>query len=173
LDSMDGVARRLPMSLALTTEDRATLAAALARAKRVRQWRRYQAVLLVGDGTSPEQAAHAVGASRASVYNWVASWQRDGVTALADTPRPATGARRLDGRAEGIVNDLLASDPQQHGYHATGWTVPLVHGELVKRGYAVSARTTRRTLHRLGWRWKRPKYVLGRPDPAYAEKKGR
>ncbi len=34
-------------------------------------------------------------------------------------------------------------------------------------------RTVRRTLHRLGWRWKRPKYVLGRPDPAYAEKKSR
>jgi hypothetical protein len=25
-------------------------------------------------------------------------------------------------------------------------------------------------LHRLGYRWKRPQYVLGRPDPAYAEK---
>ncbi len=37
----------------------------------------------------------------------------------------------------------------------------------------MSERTTRRTLRRLGWRGKRPKYVLGRPDPQYAEKKGR
>jgi len=28
-----------------------------------------------------------------------------------------------------------------------------------------------RTLHRLGYRWKRPKFVLGRPDRGYAEKK--
>ena len=161
------------MVLVLTVEDRTALAAALAREKRVRQWRRCQAVLLVGEGKSPEEAAQAVGASRASVYNWVAAWQRAGLAGLADAPRPAQGKRRLDAAGERAVNDLLASDPQAHGHHATGWTVPLVHGELVKRGYAMSARTTRRTLHRLGWRWKRPKYVLGRPDPAYAEKKGR
>jgi hypothetical protein len=48
--------------------------------------------------------------------------------------------------------------------------------ELNKRGWAAAERTIRRTLHRLGWRWqtgKRPKFVLGRPDPAYAEKKSR
>jgi transposase len=161
------------MLLSLSPEDRATLAVALAHEKRVRQWRRYQAVLLIADGAAPETAAHAVGASRASVYNWLAAWQRGGVRALADAPRPATGKRRLDAAAERAVDALLASDPQAHGHHTTGWTVPLVHSELVTRGYAVSARTVRRTLHRLGWRWKRPKYVLGRPDPAYAEKKGR
>jgi len=36
----------------------------------------------------------------------------------------------------------------------------------------VHEHTLRRTLKRLGYRWKRPQYVLGRPDPAYAEKKG-
>ena len=161
------------MLLVLTVEDRATLTAALAREKRVRQWRRYRAVLLVGEGESPEDAAQAVGASRASVYNWVAAWRQEGSAALADAPRPLRGNRRLDAAGERAVNDLLASDPQAHGHHATGWTVPLVHGELVRLGYAVSERTTRRTLRRLGWRWKRPKYVLGRPDPQYDEKKGR
>src|SRR5262245_14242997 len=42
--------------------------------------------------------------------------------------------------------------------------------ELAQRGWPAAERTIRRTLHRLGWRWKRPKYVLGRPDPAYVEK---
>lgn len=161
------------MLLVLTVEDRAALTTALAREKRVRQWRRYQAVLLVGEGRSPEAAAQAVGGSRASVYNWVAAWRREGSAALADAPRPVRGRRRLDAAGEEVVTDLLASDPQQHGHHATGWTVPLIHGELTKRGYIISERTTRRTLRRLGWRWKRPKYVLGRPDPQYDEKKGR
>ena len=60
-----------------------------------------------------------------------------------------------------------------HGYAATDWTVPLLRTELSRRGHVLSERALRRTLHRLGWRWKRPKYVLGRPDPAYAAKKGR
>lgn len=68
---------------------------------------------------------------------------------------------------------LLTEDPQAHGFAATDWTVPLVRTALAQHGYGLSERTLRRTLHRLGYRWKRPKYVLGRPDPAYEAKKGR
>ena len=71
------------------------------------------------------------------------------------------------------MTELLRQDPQARGWHATGWTVPLVRTELERAGYPAAERTIRRTLHRLGWHWKRPKYVLGRPDPGYAEKKGR
>lgn len=72
-----------------------------------------------------------------------------------------------------LLDGLLAEDPQQRGHHATGWTIPLLHGEVRAAGIAVSDHTVRRAVRRLGWRWKRPKYVLGRPDPAYVEKKGR
>ena len=71
-----------------------------------------------------------------------------------------------------VLVALLATDPQAHGHQATGWTVPLLRAELANAGYAVGERTVRRALHRLGYRWKRPHYVLGRPDPAYAEKRG-
>ena len=50
--------------------------------------------------------------------------------------------------------------------------MPLVRTELALAGVVVGERTIRRALHRLGYRWKRPQYGLGRPDPAYAEKKG-
>ena len=72
-----------------------------------------------------------------------------------------------------MLNTLLETEPQHRDYHTTGWTVPLLRTELAQAGYPVRERTIRRTLHRLGWLWKRPKYVLGRPDPAYAEKRGR
>jgi transposase len=49
----------------------------------------------------------------------------------------------------------------------------LLRTALVQQGWIAAERTLRRTLHRLGWRWKRPKFVLGRPDPAYMEKKSR
>lgn len=98
-------------------------------------------MLLVAEGKPPEDVAQAVGSSRASVYNWVAAGRRGGVGALADAPRPAVSTRWLDGDGEQVVNDLLASDPQAHGHHATGCTVPLMHGELTGRGYTVSERT--------------------------------
>src|SRR3712207_602844 len=47
-----------------------------------------------------------------------------------------------------------------------------IKSELAKACYVVSERTVRRTLKGPGFRWKRPKYVLGRPDPDHESKKG-
>ncbi len=78
--------------------------------------------------------------------------------------------RRLDAAGEQRLAELLGSDPQAAAYATTGWAVPLLHTELAKGGWRASERTIRRTLHRLGWVWKRPRFVLGWPDPAYAAK---
>lgn len=160
------------MELVLTDDERAALTDAAAREKRVRRWRRYRAVLLVADGVAPTAAAITVGCSRASVYNWVAAWRAEGLGGVVEaahvSPPPAHTAS-----LETVLTERLGDDPQAHGHHATGWTVPLLHGEVRAAGIAVSEATVRRAVRRLGWRWKRPKYVLGRPDPQYAEKKGR
>jgi transposase len=158
------------MGVALTVADAAALAAAEAGERRVRRWRRYRALRLLAGGQPPGAVAAAVGCSERSVYYWAAAWRRAGPAGLAEPPHGGR-ARALDARAEGLLEGLLADDPQGRGYHATGWTVPALRAELAAAGYAVGERTIRRALHRLGWRWKRPKYVLGRPDPAYAEKK--
>jgi len=160
------------MSLVPSESDRATLTDAAARERRVRQWRRYQAVLLVADGTSPPEAAASVGCSRASVYSWLAAWRERGLAGLVEATHPPP-IQAHAAPLETLLTALLADDPQRHGHHATGWTVPLLHGEAQAAGIGVSDHTVRRAVRRLGWRWKRPKYVLGRPDPAYAEKKGR
>ena len=160
------------MQLTLTDDEREALVTAAAHERRVRHWRRFQALLRVADGKSPETAAEAVGGSRASVYNWLAAGQRAGIAGLVERPHAAP-IRAHTAPLERLLMTLLTSDPQMYGHHATGWTVPLLHGEVTRAGYQVSARTVRRIVRRLGWRWKRPKYVLGRPDPAYAAKKGR
>jgi transposase len=82
------------------------------------------------------------------------------------------GRAKLGAAGEAALAALLDEDPQSRGYQATGWTVPMLRRELAQAGCAVGERTIRRALHRVGYRWKRPQYVLGRPDPAYAEKKG-
>lgn len=159
------------MQVTMTDDQRAVLEAAVQRERRTRTWKRYQAVLLLADGQGPVATAQAVRCSVGSVYHWAAIWQRDGVAGLAEGPHPGL-ARRLDAAGEALLTDLLATDPQQRDFQGSGWTVPMLGTALAQAGYQVSARTIRRTLHRLGYRWKRPQYVLGRPDPDYAEKRG-
>jgi transposase len=159
------------MLLHVTEQERAALEAAAAAEPRVRRWRRYQAVLLLAAGQPPTAIAQSLHCSRASVYAWIAAWRQDGLVGLQEGAHGG-GWRKLDAAGEGLLADLLSVDPQTHGHQATGWTVPLLRGELAQAGYGIGARTIRRALHRLGYRWKRPQYVLGRPDPAYAEKRG-
>jgi transposase len=156
----------------ILTEDQKTgLQEALAAEPRVRHWRRYQAIWLLGQDDDPIKVAAALGCSLASVYNWALSWHRSGVGGLKEAKHQGR-VRSLDGSAEAELESLLTQDPQERGYHASGWTILLLQQELGKVGYQVSGKTIRRTLHRLGWRWKRPKYVLERPDPEYQAKKG-
>lgn len=159
------------MPLTMTETDRRAVAAVAAVEKNVRRWRRYQAVLLVADGHTPAAVGQTLRCSRASVYAWVAAWRQQGVAGLHEGDHGG-GRVKLDASGAAVLAGRLRTDPQTWGYQATGWTVPLLRTELAATGYAVSAHTVRRTLHRLGYRWQRPQDVLGRPDPAYAEKKG-
>jgi transposase len=159
------------MHLEMTAPQGTELEAAAAVEPRVRRWRRYQAVRLLAEGQPPTVVAQSLGCSRASVYAWAAAWRQDGVAGLRDAAHGG-GRVKLDAAGEAIMQALLATDPQTHGHQATGWTVPLLQGELAQEGYQVGQRTIRRALPRLGYRWKRPQYVLGRPDPASAEQRG-
>lgn len=163
----------------LTDADRTALEEAQRTTKRVREWRRLQAVRLLDAGREAPEVALALGCSASSVYYWADDWRAAGLAGLAEGPH-AGRPQRLDADAAATLEQLLADDPQapEYGYAATEWTAPLLRTELTRRGYTLSERTLRRTLHRLGYRWKRPKYVLGkyvlgRPDPADAAKKGR
>lgn len=156
----------------VTDDDRRALDAAVRTARRVRDWRRLQAVRLLADGHEAPQVAQALGCSASSVYYWANDWREIGLEGLVEGPH-AGRPRRLDGDAEATLTQVLTDDPHTYGYAANDWTAPLLRTELARRGHALSERTLRRSLHRLGYRWKRPKYVLGRPDPAYEAKKGR
>jgi transposase len=161
------------MGLTLKPEERVALAEAASKEKRVRNWRRMRAIELLAEGRKPEAVAEALGCARSSVFAWAKAWRERGLWGLREGSRPGR-KRSLQGRAELLLEELLKEgDPQKRGYRSSGWTVPLLKSELAKGGYVVSERTVRRTLKRLGFRWKRPKYVLGRPDPDHESKKGR
>ena len=160
------------MQMALSAHEWDELERAQRHERRVRTWKRYQAIRLLAQGQTPAEVAEAVGCRVSSGYNWVAAWKRRGNAGLHEDHH---GGRLwvLDAAGQHELETLLVTDPHEQGEQATEWTVPLLLTPLSQAGYAVSEHTLRRTLHRLGWRWKRPRYELGRPDPAYEVKKTR
>lgn len=159
------------MSVTLSETQRVELETAASAEKGVRRWKRFRAVLLRAEGMSVAAVARALQCSEASVYGWTARWRRSGVAGLREGDHGG-GKAKLDPAGQALLVGLLATDPQARSHQATGWTVPLLHTELAAAGYRLSPRTVRRAVHRLGYRWKRPQYVLGRPDPDYEAKKG-
>src|SRR5947209_16200408 len=90
-------------------------------------------------------------------------------TALADDDRQGR-PRILTEDTEDLLRLLLTCSPQDLGYPATSWTVPLLQQELESDlGRRPSDDTVRRGLHQLGYVWKRPRYVLA-PDPEREKK---
>jgi transposase len=127
---------------------------------------------LAADGVPVADICRNLGCVRSSVYDWVAHWRRTrDPAALADAARSGQPPV-LDAPHRARLAELLDEPPEAHGYKAGGWTVPLlaVHFATVEQ-VPVSETTLRRVLHALGYRWKRPRYVLARRDPERAKKK--
>ena len=159
--------------LELSGTERDTLAEALRTTRVRRHWVRLRALWLAAEGRPVPEIAHELGAGASSVFAWVAQWRTThDPAALADAPRSGRHPV-LDDPLRAQLEALLAVPPEVHGYQTTGWTVPLLqhHFTAVLR-VPVSGTTLRRVLHALGYRWKRPRYVLARRDPERAGKKG-
>src|SRR4051794_41963349 len=107
------------MALLLTEQDRNGLETAAAAERRVRRWRRYQAVLLLATGQSPGSVAQSLDCSRASVYAWVAAWRRTGIAGLQEGAHG--GWRKLDAAGGEVPPALLGPGPPKQGPQAAGW----------------------------------------------------
>lgn len=154
----------------LKAQERRQLRKMLQEAREARLYRRVLAVLEYDRGTPISMAAQSLGVSRQSVHNWIVRLREHGDAAqLHDAPhtgRPACAGEEFDA----VLRALLIESPEQLGYHAMYWTVPLLQDQLRQRlGEDYSDDTIRRGLHRLGYTWKRPRYVL-MPDPEREKK---
>ena len=70
------------MGLMLDSRERAQLAEAASKEKRVRNWRRMRAIELLAEGRRPEVVAAALGCARSSVYAWAKAWREGGLSGL-------------------------------------------------------------------------------------------
>jgi transposase len=152
------------VALRLTVRDRETVGHAARHTPDAREARRALALLDLDAGESPTRVAERYRVSRSTVYEWAARW-RDADRPRADRLRDADRSGRppaTRAAVESALAALMPTAPTDHGYRHPAWTAPLLLAHLGRQGVAASDTTVRRALHRLGYRWKRPRFVLAR-----------
>ena len=141
----------------LTPRQRHRLRALMKTASDARMYRRALALLERDRGTPVEQVAAMLGLHRSTISAWCRRYQQQQhPQALVD--RPGRGRRRLLTPAcLRVVRQALRHKPDQLGYTATEWTVPLLPEHLHRMTQVrISDDTLRRPLHRMRYRFKRP-----------------
>ena len=141
-----------------------------------RMVRRAQALVWLQQGEGVAEIAHRLGLSKRAIYKIVERYQarsdRPVVERLRDQPhtgRPADKRRQ----AAQVVAELLQKQPSEYGYRAFAWTTPMLRFQAERRMQAsISARTIRRALRDLRYRYKRPRYVLARRSTTWRQAKG-
>jgi transposase len=154
----------------LTVGQRELLQACLESPPSTGFYRRALALLALDDGQSVGEVAELLGVSRQSIYNWMRAYQQ--------SPRPESlgdcygggRPRLLTGQLERLLQCGLRHRPDDLGYLGMNWTVPLLRAYLHDETNSwLSEDTMRRELQRLGYVWKRSRYVLP-PDPEREKK---
>lgn len=133
-------------------------------------YRRTLALLEVARGKPVAEVAGALRVSRQSVYNWAAAYAADyDPSALADGDRSGRPTVWTDD-LRATLGAALGRSPDRLGYPAMNWTIPLLQEHLGRWcDRRLGANTVRREMHRLGYVWKRSRYVLD-PDPEREKK---
>lgn len=135
-----------------------------------RVYRRALAILEVAQGRPLAHVAQSLSVSRQSLYNWVARYQQSYDPAVLRDHRGGGRPSSWTPHLQTVLTESLTQPPDHWGYQAANWTVPLLIEHLVATsGQRLSDSTLRQQLGRLGYVWKRPRYVLA-PDPAREKK---
>ncbi len=163
------------MELTLTAKERLKLEAVVSHPEDAKQLKRAQGLLAVADGERPTRIAQRLRVTRASIYEWVKRWRQNlgrPCQRLLDrdrSGRPATVRQALARH----VPKLLPQPPAKFGYRYAEWTVELLRAHLSEvHQVAASDGSLRRQRHALGYRWKRPRFVLRRRSPTWRQAKG-
>jgi transposase len=158
----------------LSARDREALEQKARHSPDAREARRALGLLALAGGEAAADVARRLLVSRSTVYEWAARWSdrdRPKADRLKDAPRSGRPPRRGQA-ARGHLAALMPTAPTEHGYRHPAWTTPLLVAHLGKLGAPASDTTVRRALHGLGYRWKRPRFVLSRRKPTWRQSKG-
>jgi len=135
---------------------------------------RAQMVLLSDRSFSAPQIAEIHECGEDVVRHWLHRYADEGVAGLEDDSR--SGRPPKDQSAHHVVDAQVSQSPECSGHVQTCWTVGLLTSFLALRFRLVlSGSTVRRLLHRMNWRWARPRLapaslLRGKQDPEAAVK---
>ena len=160
--------------LVLSNSDREQLRQLVHATHSARVLRRAQGLLALADGEPAEVVAERVQIGLSTVYEWAQRYREGSFSTdvLEDAHRSGRPPKQRRCVAE-ILSTLMEQSPGTFGYRHTVWTVPLLlHHLATAHDLEVSERTVRRALHELGYRWKRPRFVLSRRQKTWRQSKG-
>lgn len=121
-------------------------------------------ILLSDRGYSAPKIAELHNVTDPMVYKWMERFDEEGPSGLYDRDREGRPPK-IDDEAEAKIEELLESDPAEHGENASRWTTPRIVEHLRRNhGIDVHPDTVRDALRRLKYSWTRPRRQL--PSPA-------
>lgn len=131
-------------------------------------------LLRLSNGQSMAGIAAETGVRKSAIYEWWAR-ARDESMSMEQRLLPGVHTGRpadLRDQVRALLTALMEEKPEDHGFPHQEWTTELLQTVLEQKGVSASFDTIRRALHGLGFRWKRPRFVLSRRDPNWKHAKG-
>jgi len=131
---------------------------------------RARMILLSARGFTVQQIMKVFEVVDETLYKWFDRFDEEGPEGLFDRDRSGRPPE-IDEAAQRGLERLLEHSPLEEGYDFTIWTTPLLRSHLRERmDIEVSEDTVRRTLHRLDFVWRRPRWKIDYQDPRYEER---
>jgi transposase len=135
---------------------------------------RARIVLLSRHGDTVEEIAETLGVCQDTVRRWIHRFDRHGLAGLADQPRAGRPATYTPEEVGAVVAASLTK-PEDLGLPFASWTLDRLAAYLnEERGLPIKRSRISEVLIAEGLRWREQETWFGeRPDPAFAEKRGR
>lgn len=157
-------------SIALCTRDRKALVDLYRRARDPQVRLRAHLLLRLAEGYSWTLLAAVLVTSPSTINRWRRRFLAGGLEAVVGPRRPRTSAWAAAWAAV-VIGWVTLRVPTDFGLVRSRWTCATVALLLrEEHGVQVSRETLRRWLHQAGLVWRRPRPVIGPPDPRRAQK---
>jgi len=160
---------------AMTEGERAELEGlSQSRTAEYRLVERAKAMLAIDGGESGHQVAQRLQREPDTIYAWMDRFEAQGVAGLRDLARPGRPAE-YDEQQRGECIATARTAPQVLGLPFGHWSLDRLVAYIQEHlGIAISRAQLARVLEVEGLRWYQEQtYFSERPDPQYAQKRGR
>ncbi|SHI86033.1 Winged helix-turn helix [Geosporobacter subterraneus DSM 17957] len=129
-------------------------------------------VLLSSEGWEVKLIAHRVGLDQSNVNTWIKGFNKGGIDALGDIPKPGKG-KEITKDIKLKIATIALSDPKQLRKPFTSWTVETIRQEAINSGViaTTSWEATRKALKNCGITTQRSCTWKESKDPDYESKK--